>query len=1721
MKKLVLFLTVLLTLSLMISNLSACGAKDGDGSLNDDSEGGAQDDSDNTPESGSSGGSTEDSGNGSGSGSGNSSGNGSGNSSGNGSGSGSGNSSGEGSGSGAEDGPKDEPEDEEDFLIPDENTPCPTATLTESFIGYKTLAINALVQNSYEFDITNARIIYKTLTSERSDALQPGKSYYSKETSMDANNEFTIRIVCDYTYRGTEYKNVVLLEKKFELTKFELTLSAENVTAEKGKISFELEHNGKFISDSSIRVKLYKDGDVLKTIDYPTSVPDYLEKITISGITRGDYKIEIYNASKEFGYDLSILVAEFDVSADFEYFTHSVKDLTSDCGTLSLNLSLTDDCGILDYARLDIIDSEGNVSHSFKNLSVGENALSYNGLLPEEKYTLSLYTKYFESDLVCDVREVMAEFTASDYECYPTVEIVNLSTVKNEMDLRFRIIENSAFVDRVTVVINGGGKSKVVTDLHCDSSGYDLSAIYRLLEPLTDYTVEFYLNYSLFGNACLNTLTHTESFKSDDHSYIPTLTLTSPHDVKDGYIYTSFSKNNAAISRFYLKLYRENGELIIDETRTTVSGYIYTGKLVPGKYRISVSCDFTSDVAAFMSAADFLLVDEEITVTEASFYDTRAKLHDTYLREDGSLTFYYRAYSSYLYDTLYMQIINENGDVIYQNSDVSIFHTLEDYDFDEVKNNFAPLDFWTEHTVSGLDPQCDYTVRFVSKHYYADENVDFSAGEKTFLAEREESSPMVEITDISFFKDTVRFDFTFDADRIIANDGILFQICDSRGLLGSGYNHRVTSEIFKSGVGSGELWNLEPNTTYNIVAMYEYKRGANKSYAAETVATFTTPNVALPTATIDLPALDYSTSGKFTINLVYDKDLFKFDGDITVRVSQKGSSDKVETVSPDKLPHEFNFYLFLENMFTVTVTGSFQFGEKYYSDYTLLREEYSSIRKEMSGSGLKISVSGDEATVTGVDYNTLYYKIPDTYEGKPVTKIAANAFANNPKAKFIELGKNVKEIGDGAFSGCTKLTNISIPDSLTKIGSSAFKNCSSLSYMTLPDSVTSVGAEAFFGCSAITELDLGGAEKLNDGTLNGCTALKTLRCSSVSEVAPGVFSECTALVFVYCESLVDIPAHTFEGLTSLARVYYSPLTTEIGDYAFAGCTNLAFHGTYGVKRIGAYAFSDLKYANKAYCYESLEYIGEGAFKNTPIVYIYLPATLTYIGKDAFKSDRTIDVFEYGGTVTELCKIELGGEGAMPKMRPDSIVRVKRGGDELPDYNFYIGDGVEEIQPYIFAGWNTGSIYIHDSVKIIGEGAFSGAHGVKKLRLGAGVTEIGKNAFSDVTVGVFYYYGTLSDWAGISLLGSGANPVSSSTEIRIKDKLLLRISLPDTVREIGQWQFSGWNVEKIILTGITSFGEGAFFDASCDTLLLGADADFIGIDAFRGMTVRVRLDFSGEPYALTKFVTSYGAGIELAKGAVLRAYGYHNNSSAVSYLTVRAGEDIPWSALSAFGDISRIYVYDHDGVLPHDLALSLPYLTYSTYEGSKYVGCKENPYKILVSTTAVGTLKIHPDTEVILPLGNINLDSVYIPGGIKSIYTEAFARNASVISNVYFGGNVSEWAEIEFASKGSNPLWNATNGNLFCYDELTGKYLQIQDAHIYSERISAYAFYNIDTLRNVYIHTSVTSVGEYAFACTSALKIYTYDMEKTEEFDPDWNCYFIYGTPTYYKIEKAK
>ncbi|MBD5135524.1 MAG: leucine-rich repeat protein [Lachnospiraceae bacterium] len=116
----------------------------------------------------------------------------------------------------------------------------------------------------------------------------------------------------------------------------------------------------------------------------------------------------------------------------------------------------------------------------------------------------------------------------------------------------------------------------------------------------------------------------------------------------------------------------------------------------------------------------------------------------------------------------------------------------------------------------------------------------------------------------------------------------------------------------------------------------------------------------------------------------------------------------------------------------------------------------------------------DDGTIEIVGYAGMgeIADVPELIDGKPVTKIGADAFIHNSYIKAVNIPDSVRQIGENAFSNCHNLRSISLSANITKIESYTFYGCSSLRSINIPDGVTSIGRYALYNCKALRRMGL-------------------------------------------------------------------------------------------------------------------------------------------------------------------------------------------------------------------------------------------------------------------------------------------------------------------------------------------------------------------------------------------------------------------------------------------------------------------------------------------------------------------------------------------------------------------------------------------------------------------------------------------------------------------------
>ncbi len=297
---------------------------------------------------------------------------------------------------------------------------------------------------------------------------------------------------------------------------------------------------------------------------------------------------------------------------------------------------------------------------------------------------------------------------------------------------------------------------------------------------------------------------------------------------------------------------------------------------------------------------------------------------------------------------------------------------------------------------------------------------------------------------------------------------------------------------------------------------------------------------------------------------------------------------------------------------------------------------------------------------------------------KNVGVIGSSAFSGCIKLMRLNLAKGLQIIKSGAFSGCARLEGalpegvsekyssasgakvmlpnekavLEIPGTVTAIEDSAFANCYSADETLQADGEkepsdykigikavhiagnpagTTIGASAFALCQNLTKLTLGeGVTGLGDGALKD-TRLEEITIPSTFETgtaknSPFTSGENSTLKKVtFADGIKVIPQYFLNNITTLTKIEIPASVREIGDHAFAYCSNLKTvtfkeQADSKLTTIDTSAFEGCSLMTLSKLPDGVTTINASAFKNCENVeFAKLPEGLITIGKSAFEN----------------------------------------------------------------------------------------------------------------------------------------------------------------------------------------------------------------------------------------------------------------------------------------------------------------------------------------------------------------------------------------------------------------------------------------------------------------------------------------------------------------------
>ncbi len=379
-------------------------------------------------------------------------------------------------------------------------------------------------------------------------------------------------------------------------------------------------------------------------------------------------------------------------------------------------------------------------------------------------------------------------------------------------------------------------------------------------------------------------------------------------------------------------------------------------------------------------------------------------------------------------------------------------------------------------------------------------------------------------------------------------------------------------------------------------------------------------------------------------------------------------------------------------------------------------------------------------SITIIDYvgSDKTVTIPESIDGKPVTRIKSYAFHGNEYVEKIIVPDSVTEIQGDAFKNCAKLKTVKLPKNLKGLYHCTFKNCPSLTDVTIPEGVTFIGTTAFQDCTALQKIEIpASVKKLKDGAFQGCTRLSEVTLhNGLLYLSFDAFNGCTDLqqitlpnslkmiksrafknsglqTITLPNSVTTMGEEVFMGCTGLTEASLSNKLSYTNYYTFSGCTNLEkVTLPAGIKTIGYGTFSACSSLKTIALPSTLEGIDEGAFNDcTSLQAITVPDSVKYIGGRAFQNCVGLQKATLSQSLI-----------AIPWSAFENCVNLQ---------SVNIPKKVTTINAEAFKNCTSlQSVTIPDRVNTIYQEAFSGCRSLSTVTVPKYVTSIGENIFAN-------------------------------------------------------------------------------------------------------------------------------------------------------------------------------------------------------------------------------------------------------------------------------------------------------------------------------------------------------------------------------------------------------
>lgn len=560
------------------------------------------------------------------------------------------------------------------------------------------------------------------------------------------------------------------------------------------------------------------------------------------------------------------------------------------------------------------------------------------------------------------------------------------------------------------------------------------------------------------------------------------------------------------------------------------------------------------------------------------------------------------------------------------------------------------------------------------------------------------------------------------------------------------------------------------------------------------------------------------------------------------------------------------------------------------------------------------------------------------------------------------------------------------------------------------------------------------------------------------------------------EGVTNVGAYAFSGCTNLDTVILADSVRDIGEGSFYSCAGLrqirlpvdcvytedSFYNCSGVQKIqygaGESGVMTDRQINRSYLYtywyyslermsadslqtvifeEGVTNVGAYAFwKTTALTEVYLSETITSIGQYAF-ANSAVQVLELPETVDSIGQYAFSCSGLTQINLPEALQTIGA-------YAFEYCTGLTEL-------------VIPDQIgQSIGDGAFQGCSGLKKVTVPVDYAVAVNCCFADCSnvEQIHYTPGTTGIMTNRNTSGIRYSYYYYNTLEYLSRNSLKSISFDEGVTHIGNYAFYGSSALSYaeLPSTLQSIGNYAFKNTGLAQVELPEGLQSIGEYTFSGSAL-TEIWFPESLQTIGAHAFEYNTGLtelvipdhigqNIGDGAFYYCTGLKKVTVPVDYVVAKD------SCFGACDNVEQIhYTPGATGVMPdrNKNSTSYPYYCYSTLEGRSRVSLKEISFD--EGITHIGAYAFYDSSALLY---------AELPSTLQSIGNYAFkntglaqielleglqsigeyAFSGSSLNEVSFTGDMPELASTSFENVTATVYYPQDN-TTWTADKLTG------------------------------------------------------------------------------------